>query len=161
MTGFGQPPGGGGFGTPPGGSSPGGGFGPPGGGGFGPPGGGGFGPPGSSPGSFGQPPGGGFGPPMGSPPESASPMAITSLVLALVSFMMCGPFTAIPGAIIGKIELGKIERGESPQAGKTFAQIGFWANVALSVLYVLIICGYLAIVFLFVGAAAAGSSGGY
>lgn len=88
-------------------------------------------------------------------------MAITSLVLALVSFMMCGPFTAIPGAIIGKIELGKIERGESPQAGKTFAQIGFWANVALSVLYVLIICGYLAIVFLFVGAAAAGSSGGY
>lgn len=140
MTAFGQPPGGGGFGPPPGGSSPGGAFGPPGGGS-----------------GFGPPPGGGYG----APPESASPMAITSLVLALVSFMMCGPFTAIPGAIIGKIELGKIERGESPMAGKTFAQIGFWINLGLSVLYLLGFCAYIAIIVFAIGASAATSTGGY
>jgi hypothetical protein len=64
MSGFGQPPGGGGFGQPPGGGygqPPGGGYPPPPGqppgGGFGPPpGGGGFGPPPGS-GGFGQPPG--------------------------------------------------------------------------------------------------------
>jgi hypothetical protein len=151
MTAFGQPPGGGGFGPPPG-SSPGG-FGPP-------PGGGGFGPPPGGP--YGQPPGGGYGPPMGGPPQGASGMAIASLVLAIVSFVMCGPFTAIPGLIIGKIELGKIERGESPESGKILAQIGFWANTGLSVLYLLFICLYVIIIVAAIGTSASTSSyGGY
>lgn len=155
MTGFGQPPGGGGFGTPPEGSPPGGGYGPPAGGG-------GFGPPGSYPGGtpFGPPPGGGFGPPPGGPPQpqSASPMAITSLVLLVVS-LLCGLFASIPGAIIAKVELGKIERGESPEAGKTFAQIGFWGNLAITFIGLLGICLYIAFVAMAVGGAAAG--GGY
>lgn len=151
MTAFGQPPGGGGFGPPPG-SSPGGGFGPP-------PGGGGFGPPPGG-GGFGPPPGGGYGPPMGAPPQGASGMAIASLVLAIVSFMMCGLLTSIPGLIIGKMELGKIERGESPEAGKLLAQIGFWGNVGVSVLWLLIMCLY-AVIFVAAIASAPSSSYGY
>jgi hypothetical protein len=84
MSGFGQPPGGGGYGQPPGGGyppppgappgPPPGGFGqPPGGGGYGqPPGSGGF---GQQPGGFGQPPAPGFGqPPAGGgfPPPAAA-----------------------------------------------------------------------------------------
>jgi hypothetical protein len=90
-------------------------------------------------------------------------MAITSLVLAIVSLMMCGPFTAIPGMIVGKLELGKIERGESPEAGKLLAQIGFWANLGLSVLYVVGFCLYVVFIFVIVGASASSSSygGGY
>jgi hypothetical protein len=79
---------------------------------------------------------------MGGPPQGASGMAIASLVLAIVSFMMCGPLTSIPGLIIGKMELGKIERGESPEAGKLLAQIGFWANVGISALWLVIMCIY-------------------
>jgi hypothetical protein len=73
--------------------------------------------------------------------------------------MMCGPVTAIPAAIIGKMELGKIERGESSPAGKTFAQIGFWAGAILSVLSVIGICLYIAFIVLLVGASAAESAG--
>jgi hypothetical protein len=84
-------------------------------------------------------------------------MAIASLVLAVVSFMMCGLLTSIPGLIIGKMELGKIERGESPEAGKLLAQIGFWGNVGVSVLWILIMCLY-AVIFAAAIASAPSSS---
>jgi len=125
---------------------------------------------------FGTPPQGGAPPPQGQgwqqppgggayqPQESASGMAVAALVLGLVSWVMGGLLTAIPGAIIGKMEMDKIKRGESPAAGKTFAEVGFWASVAH------IVIALLALVFVFCifgGAilaalgASASSGGGY
>lgn len=153
MTAFGQPPGGG-FGPPPG-SSPGGGFGQPQSGGFGQPQGGGFGPPPGGGGGFG-PQGGGYG----GPPAAqggAGPMAIASLILGIMSFFVCPFFLSVPGAIIGKLEMGKIERGESPAAGLGLAKAGFYISLINVALTVIGVCGYFAIVFLFFGLASAGS----
>src|SRR5687767_7085031 len=101
--------------------------------------------------SVGQPPGGGqppgWGPPpagWGAPPRAprpvhpgypqpyyqpqpgASGLAIASLVFAIISFVICGPVFSLPGAIMGKIEMNNIARGESPRAGETIAKVGFY-----------------------------------
>jgi hypothetical protein len=67
-------------------------------------------------------------------------MAIASLVLGVASWFALPLVGAIAGAIIGKIELNKIERGESPEEGETLAQIGFWASIANIVMSVLGTC---------------------
>jgi hypothetical protein len=89
------------------------------------------------PGSYGQPPAGvpqqGFGPPQQS--ASASGMAIAAMVLGIAAWVVAGPVCAIPGAIIGKMELNKIARGESAEAGKVFAQVGFWTSIINIVVY--------------------------
>jgi hypothetical protein len=54
---------------------------------------------------------------------------------------MGGPFLSLPGLICGKMELGKIERGESSEAGKQFAQIGMWVSVANFAFFFLIMGG--------------------
>ncbi len=68
--------------------------------------------------------------------EGASGMAIATLVLGIGSWFILPLIGSIAGAILGRIELNNIKRGDSPAAGKTIAQIGFWlsvANIALSV----------------------------
>ena len=67
----------------------------------------------------------------------ASGRAIGAMVLSLVSLFTCGPFLSIPGAILGKMELDAIRSGQAPPAGETFAKIGFYAGIALTVLYCL------------------------
>jgi uncharacterized membrane protein len=70
-------------------------------------------------------------------------MATVALVLGLVSWVVGGLLTAIPGAVIGKMELNKIDRGESPEAGRTFAAIGFWASlihIIVSLLAMIVAC---------------------
>ncbi len=95
-------------------------------------------------------PGGGGG--------DASTMAILALILGGVSWVFGSILTAIPGAIIAKIELGKIERGESPAAGKTFAEIGFWASVVHIGVFVVTMVG-MCCFWLFFVALAAGTAG--
>ena len=143
---FGQPPGGGAFGPPPG-SSP---------GGFGPP-------PGSSPGGgSGQPPGGGFGPPMGGPPQSASGLAIAALVMACVSFVCGSIFLSIPAAIMAKVELGKIARGESSPAGESLSKAAFWVAIGNIAFFAVIMCIYAVFfVLAFAGSASQSTYGGY
>lgn len=143
MTGFGHPPGGGGYGPPPGG-----GHGTPPGGGFGPqP--GGFGP---QPGGFGPPPGG-YGPPPGGTSQSASGLALAAIILAAMSFMSCGPFTALPALIMAKMELGKISRGESHPSNETISKIAFWGSAANLGLTVVGVCAYLGFIIFVVGLA--------
>lgn len=66
----------------------------------------------------------------GASETSASPMAWAALALGVMSWVPLPVVAAIAGAIIGWMELGRIERGESPQGGETIARIGFWLSVA-------------------------------
>jgi hypothetical protein len=90
---------------------------------------------------------GGQAPYAGAPPQpyvggqvpnatgGASPRAIIALVLVIVGLLLCcGPFTAIPGAIVGWLELDAINSGKSPAAGKWMAQVGLWGGIAVTVL---------------------------
>jgi len=140
---------------PPGGAPPGG-YGPPGGGGYGPPGGGspmggppgygpppgappgGFGPPGGPPG-YGPPPGGygpppGFGPPGGPPGMMMggprfNPLAITSLILGILSIPGCccwflGAPMAVAGLVLGIVGMGKIRSDPQQWKGSEMAIAG-------------------------------------
>lgn len=71
---------------------------------------------------------------------SASTNAIISLVAGILSWIACPFILGIVAWVMGKSELGKIERRESSAEGKTLATIGMWlgiANVILSVIGVL------------------------
>jgi hypothetical protein len=78
-------------------------------------------------------------------------MATAALILGLISWVVGGIFVAIPGVIIGKMELNKIARGESPEAGKSYAQIGYWASLANIIFFVVIMCGVCALYAAFFG----------
>jgi hypothetical protein len=62
--------------------------------------------------------------------SSASGMAWAALVLGVLSWVPLPVVAAIAGAIIGWVELGRIEEGTSPAGGETIARIGFWLSVA-------------------------------
>lgn len=49
-------------------------------------------------------------------------LAIASLVLSIASFIFC--ITAVPGMVLGFVELNNIKKGESPEEGRVLALIG-------------------------------------
>lgn len=72
---------------------------------------------------------------------SAGTNAIIALVCGILSYVFCPFILGIVAWIMGKGELGKIDRGESSEAGRTMAKIGMWlgiVNVILSVLFGLV-----------------------
>jgi hypothetical protein len=88
-------------------------------------------------------------PPPSSAPQtggSASGMAITALVIGIASFFICWFIGGIAAWIIGKIEVNKIERGESPEAGKSMAKIGMWLGIINVIISILGIIIYIAII---------------
>lgn len=96
--------------------------------------------PGMGPGVPGGMPGPGMGGPMQPVRQGPSGLSIAAFVLSLAG-VLCG-LTAIPGFIIGLIELGKIRRGESPPAGKGFSIAAIIISailMALFLLYILIL----------------------
>jgi hypothetical protein len=62
--------------------------------------------------------------------ESASGMAIATLVLGIGAWTYLPFVGAFIGAVLGWLELKKIERGESSKGGETITKIGFWLSVA-------------------------------
>ena len=63
--------------------------------------------------------------------KGTSGMAIAAFALGITSWVLgLSLVAAIPGAIIGKIELDKIQAGTSSEEGRTFAQIGYYASLA-------------------------------
>lgn len=54
-------------------------------------------------------------------PEKASGMATAALILSIVGIFCCG-VASIVGLILGVIELGKINRGESSERGRGYAK---------------------------------------
>ena len=72
---------------------------------------------------------------------SAGTNAIIALVAGILSYVFCPFILGLVAWIMGKGELGKIDRGESSEAGRTLAKIGMWlgiVNVILSVLFGLV-----------------------
>ena len=110
------------------------------------------------------PPPTGMTPPPPPPPVtmqtggSASGMAITALVLGIVSYFLCPFIGGIAAWIIGKMELNKIERGESPDAGKGMAKAGMWLGIINVVLNIL---AGIALIIYFVFLAAVISTSGH
>lgn len=106
----------------------------------------------------------GWGQPPPQLPQSDQPsgMAWAALICGAGSWFVLPFVAAVAGLIIGKMELGKIERGESPAAGKTIAQVGYYASIANIVVSVLALIGSCCLLFLipmFFAAGAAGSGG--
>lgn len=72
--------------------------------------------------------------------QGASSTASWALGLGIASWLMCGILTSLPALFMARSELAAINRGESPEAGRSYAQAAFWlsaANVGLTVLAVL------------------------
>lgn len=81
----------------------------------------------------GQPLGQNFAQP---PPTAggASKRATAALILAIAGLLCCGPFTSIPAAIVGWMEVDAIKKGQSSPGGMMFAQIGLWGGIAVTIL---------------------------
>jgi hypothetical protein len=84
-----------------------------------------------------------YAPPMayGNPyiQQSASSTAAWAVGLAIASWIMCGILTSLPALFMARAELAAINRGESPEAGRSYAQAAFWlsvTNVGLTVIVV-------------------------
>ncbi len=56
--------------------------------------------------------------------EKASGLALTALILGILSFCCCGLFAGIPAAIVGWIENNNIKAGKSSEKGKWMAIVG-------------------------------------
>ena len=68
--------------------------------------------------------------------RGASGRAIASLILSIVSLVLCcfgWPF-GIVGIVLGKMEMNAIREGRSPQSGETMAKVGFFLGIAGTVI---------------------------
>jgi hypothetical protein len=77
----------------------------------------------------------GYQPPL---PASASGRAIAAMILSIVSAVTCGPFLSVPGLILGKMEMDAIRNGQAPPAGETYAKVGFYLGIVVTVLFCLL-----------------------
>ncbi|MBK6537234.1 MAG: DUF4190 domain-containing protein [Ignavibacteria bacterium] len=81
-------------------------------------------------------------PPPGNQGGSASSNAIISLVLGILSYIMCPVILGIAAWIMGNNELKAIDSGQSSEAGRTLANIGKWlgiVNIILTVIGIILI----------------------
>lgn len=75
--------------------------------------------------------------------EKASGLAIGALVCGILGCLGCGGcFTQIAAIILGKMEMNKIDAGESTEAGRTFAKTGMILGIVGTVIYLLAMIGY-------------------
>ena len=75
-------------------------------------------------------------PPAPSSSGGAGNKAMISLILGILSFLCCGPFTGIPGAILGKMEMDAIKQGRSPETNLGMAKAGFWISIIATGLWI-------------------------
>jgi hypothetical protein len=62
---------------------------------------------------------------------------VIALVLGIMSVFCCGPFTGIPAAILGKMEMDAIKQGRSPESNMGMAKAGFWIGIVGTALFIL------------------------
>lgn len=65
---------------------------------------------------------------------SASGRAIASLILSIGGLVLCCALASVPGAVLGWMEINAIKEGRSSPAGMTFAQIGLWGGIGITIL---------------------------
>jgi len=82
---------------------------------------------------------------------SASTNAIIALVAGILSYVLCGVIAGIIAWVMGKGELNKIDRGESPEAGRAMAKIGMWLGI-VNVILTVVVGIFLLIYFVFLAA---------
>jgi hypothetical protein len=85
-------------------------------------------------------------PPGGMQQGSSSTNSIITLVAGILSFVICPFILGIVAWVMGKMEINKINRGESPEAGKSLATIGMWLGIANIILCILVLAVYLFII---------------
>jgi hypothetical protein len=78
----------------------------------------------------------------GTPDGSASTNAIIALVAGIVGWLGCYGIAGVVAWIMGRGEIKKIDRGEAPEAGRTFAKIGMWLGIANVIVSILAIIGF-------------------
>jgi len=67
--------------------------------------------------------------------DKASGRAIAALILSACGlFLCCGLVTGVPGAILGWMEITAIREGRASPKGMTFAQLGLWGGIGVSIL---------------------------
>ena len=71
--------------------------------------------------------------------DKASTASVWALVLGIAAWVLCGLLAAVPAWIVGKIELNKINSGQSSQAGKTMATVGMWLGIVQTILGLFVI----------------------
>jgi hypothetical protein len=65
---------------------------------------------------------------------SASGRAIAAMIMSIVSPFTCGIFLSVPAMILGKMEMNAIRQGQAPPAGETFAKVGFYVGLVVTIL---------------------------
>lgn len=90
--------------------------------------------------------GSGFTPSTGG---SASTNSIIALVAGILAYVMCPLILGVVAWIMGKGEIGKINRGASAEAGRSMATIGMWLGIVNTVLFILAIV--VALLFMILG----------
>ena len=86
------------------------------------------------------------------PSEGPGTMAIVAFVLSIVGISNCA--TAVPGMILGIIELKKINRGESPEKGRGFALAAAIIGAVLTGLLAIVLLFYMVVILISIGASA-------
>lgn len=81
--------------------------------------------------------------------EGPSTIAIVAFVLSIVGLSNCA--TAVPGMILGIMELKKINRGESPEKGRGFALAAAIIGAVLTGLLVIVLLFYLLLLLVSIG----------
>lgn len=66
----------------------------------------------------------------------ASQKGMIAMILAIVALICCGPFTGVPAAILGWMELDSIKNGRVPADGKVMAMVGLWGGIASSLIHI-------------------------
>lgn len=65
--------------------------------------------------------------------------AVASLVLGIAGFVACGPFSAIPGMILGKSVMNAVRDGRAPASDESLAKVGFYISLGVTILYGLLL----------------------
>jgi hypothetical protein len=73
---------------------------------------------------------------------SRSNRALIALICAILGFIVCGPFSSVPGIILAKMEMDAIHQGRAPLSGENMAKWAFYLSIAATVFSLLGLCLY-------------------
>ena len=93
------------------------------------------------------------------PPNPNSSLAISSLILGVLSFVCFSILTAVPAVICGHMALNQIRRGEVAESNRGLAIAGLVLGYINILLVLLSVMAYIVFLIFFAAAMSAGSAG--